>query len=125
MTNIIIETKAPDKMRLEAYQKDGYGDWFWDSEGNLHIQVACEGDKNVWDDEYSFLIALHELIESRLCFKDGVTQGAIDSFDAAFSGEGEAGDDPESPYRKQHRAAMLVEHQVALLMGKWDHGVLE
>ncbi len=122
MAKIIIETTPPEQMRLEAYREPGCGDWYWDVDGNLHVQIACSGDLNVWDDETSFLVALHELCESRLCFKAGVTQGSVDSFDAAFTGEGEPGDDPAAPYQKQHRAAMLVEHLMAILLGKWDHG---
>lgn len=122
MNRIIIEAMPPDQMRLEPYREPGCGDWHWDKEGNLHVQIACEGDKNVWDDEFSFLIALHELVEARLCFKDQVTQGAVDAFDATFTGEGEPGDDPAAPYRQQHRKAMMVEHLMALLMGKFDHG---
>lgn len=122
-TRIIIEAVDSGNMRLEAYRHKGYGDWFVDpSNGDIHIQVA---GADVWDQEDLFLLALHELVEARLCFKDGVTQGAVDAFDAAFQGEGEPGDDVASPYRRQHRAAMLVEHLTAVLMGTWDHGAME
>ena len=120
MTRIIIEAVPPDQMRLAAYHEEGCGDWYFcPHTGDLHIKVA---GVDVWDQEDVFLIALHEMIEARLCFKAGVTQGAVDSFDAAFTGEGEPGDDPAAPYRKQHRAAMLIEHATALFMGKWDYG---
>jgi hypothetical protein len=125
MNRIIIEALPPDQMRLEAYREAGCGDWHWGPEGDLHIQVACDGDRNIWDDEESFLIAIHECIEARLCYKAGITQGAVDAFDAAFTGEGEPGDEPDAPYRKEHRASMLVEHTIALLMGKFDYGVME
>ena len=125
MTKIIIEGVPSGKMRLQAYCDPLSGDWFWDEKGYLHIQVACDGDLNPWDDEQSFLIALHELVEARLCFKAGVTQGAVDCFDKAFTGEGEPGDDPAAPYQTQHRSAMLVEHLMAMFLGKWDYGVVE
>lgn len=122
MTKIIIETMPPDKMRLENYREAGCGDWFFDPEGNVRIQVACEGDLNVWDDPAAYLVALHELIEARLCFKAGITQGAVDSFDNAFTGEGEPGDDPNAPYQRQHRSAMMIEHLMAIFMGLFDYG---
>lgn len=119
-TRIIIEAIDPDKMRLPEYREEGCGDWFWDAEGNLHVQVACATD--AWDDENAFLVALHELVEARLCFKSGVTQGAVDSFDSAFTGAGEPGDDPTAPYGKQHRAAGMIEHLCAIFLGKYDYG---
>jgi hypothetical protein len=87
VTKIIIEAVKPAQMRLEAYREEGCGDWAWDAEGNLHIQIASVTD--VWDDEAVFLVALHELIEARLCFKSGITQGEVDAFDATFKGDGE------------------------------------
>lgn len=122
MTKIIIEGVVPDKMRLEAYHEEGCGDWFFDGNGDVHVQVACIGDKNPWDDEVSFLIALHELIEARLCFKAGVTQGAVDAFDAAYTGDEEPGDDPAAPYRRQHRFAALIDHLIAHEMGLIAYG---
>lgn len=123
MTRIIIEAVQPDKMRLKAYHQEGCGDWFVDrGNGDIHIQVA---GPDVWDDEQSFLIALHELVESRLCFKHGVVEGAVDAFDAAFTGKGEPGDDPASPYRNEHRAAMMIEHMMALFLGRFDYGSME
>lgn len=120
MTRIIIEAVPPDKMRLNAYKEDGCGDWFTDpATGDVHIVVA---GADVWTNDASFLLALHELFEARLCSRDGVTQESVDMFDAAFTGDGEPGDDPGAPYRTQHRAAMLIEHAAALLMGKYNHG---
>jgi hypothetical protein len=122
-TRIIIEAVPPEQMRLEAYRQDGYGDWYFDpSNGDLHIKVA---GTDVWDQEDMFLLALHEMIEARLCFKAGITQGAVDCFDAAFKGDGEPGDDPAAPYRNQHRQACMIEHLTALFLGKFDHGSVE
>ena len=120
MTRIIIEALSPDQMRLDAYKEEGCGDWFVNkANGDIHIRVA---GPDVWIDEESFLIALHELIEARLCFKAGVTQDAVDTFDEKFSADGEPGDDPAAPYQKQHRAASILEHQMAIFLGKWDYG---
>lgn len=110
-------------MRLPAYREDGCGDWYWDAKtGDLHIKVA---GADVWDQEQAFLVALHELIEARLCFQSGVIQGSVDAFDGTFQGDGEPGDDPEAPYRVQHRQACLIEHVMALFLGKTDYGTVE
>lgn len=114
---IIIEALPQDQMRY-----DTTGDWFFDQEGNLVIQVV---GSDPFDDDSAFLVALHELIEVKLCHKAGITQGAVDTFDFAFTGKGEPGDDPAAPYRNQHRQAMILEHLMALFLGKFDYGVVE
>jgi hypothetical protein len=120
VTRIIIEAMPPVHMRLDAYKAEGCGDWFVDkNNGDIHIRVA---GPDVWDHEESFLVALHELIEARLCFKAGVTQGAVDAFDAAFKGDGEPGDQPDAPYQHQHRQACMIEHTMALFFGRFDYG---
>lgn len=121
-TRIIIEAVPPDKMRLEAYHEAGCGDWFWDrTSGDLHIRVAAT---DVWDEPEAWLVAIHELIEARLCFNDGVTEGAVDAFDAAFKGDGEPGDDAAAPYRRQHRFACLIEHLIARELGIENYGTV-
>lgn len=118
---IIIEAIPPDKMRLPEYRAPLNGDWFVNPEtGDVHIQVASVTD--IWKDPEAFLIGFHELIEARLCKAAGVDQAAVDAFDSAFTGDGEPGDDPAAPYQKQHRQAMLMEHQMALFLGIWDYG---
>ena len=118
---IIIEAVAPEEMRLKAYQEDGCGDWFFDPEGNLTVRVAAS---DIFDDE-AFLVALHELVEAKLCLKRGITQQMVDDFDQAYDGWGEPGDDQLAPYREPHRAAMLTEHMVAHFLGITDYGRVE
>lgn len=118
---IIIETIPRDKMRY-----DTLGDWFFRGD-ELVIQVA---DKPAPSDQYvghyePFLIALHELVEVRLCQARGITQEAVDAFDLSFTGDGEPGDDPAAPYRHEHRFAMIVEHMMAHEMGIVGYGSIE
>jgi len=133
VSKIIIEMVPATKMRLAAYRDQGRGDWFIAPNGNIHIQYSSaediyDNDDNLilrpgfMDDDDAFLLVLHELIEMKLCMKDGVTQGAVDAFDANFKGEGEPGDDPAAPYRVQHRKACLIEFLMASFLGKHDHG---
>ena len=119
-TRIIIEAVAPDNQRLPCYKEPLCGDWYFDQgNGDLHIKVTAA---DVWDQEEAFLVALHELIEARLCFKAGVTQGEVDRFDLAFIGDDEPGDQLDAPYQKQHREACLLEHMMALFLGKFAYG---
>lgn len=130
-TRIIIEAVPPEEMRLAAYRTEGCGDWYCDrTTADIHIKVA---GADVWDEEEKFLVAIHELVEARLAFKAGITEGAVDAFDNLFEAEREVGkhgpddepgDDPGAPYRVQHRQACLVEHLVALFLGKFDYGVV-
>ncbi len=120
---IIIEAIPKTQMRY-----DTAGDWFQDGD-DLRIQV----DDDLPVDE-QFLIALHELVEVKLCVMRGVSQAMVDSFDveewprlvAEQPGlaETEPGDHPSAPYRKEHRAAALVEHFAASLMGLDNYGVV-
>lgn len=124
MTRIIIEAIPADKQR---YPTDG--DWYFDkSNGDLHIRIT---GADILDEDQAFLWALHEMVEVKLCHKHGITQGAVDAFDIQFEKDRgprgldddvEPGDDPAAPYRREHRAAMLIEHMMAIFLGKWDYG---
>lgn len=90
------------------------GDWVHDQEGSFEVTVAEMGDA-----DSEFLVALHELVEAYLCKKAGVTDEAVTAFDKAFEAKrepgntDEPGDEPDAPYRQQHRTATLVEMIVA------------
>lgn len=120
---IIIEAVSKEEMRPPYNEQDAGGDWFHDetwirSKGHAVVRVI---GSNVFFDE-TFLFALHELVEMKLCFDAGITAAEVDAFDAAYTGEGEPGDHPDSPYREQHRKAMLIEHLMANFLGLTDYG---
>ena len=121
MRKITIEAVPQEAMRPPYDKELQAGDWFEDADGNMVIRSI--GD-DLADDQV-FLYALHELIEARLCAKDGVAQADVDAFDASYAGDGEPGDDPASPYRKQHRRACLVEFLVADMLGLVGYGKIE
>lgn len=106
---IIIETIPHLNQRY-----DTVGDWFFDTDGTLHIKVS-----KLSDPSHEYLIVVHELIEVLLCQHDGVSQEAVDAFDKAFSADRdeEPGDDPGAPYRKQHCFATGVERMLAAELG--------
>ena len=113
---IIIEAKSEREMRYPTL-----GDWFEEG-GNLHIRAV--GIDPLSHDE-AFLIALHELIEAKLCQKRGITVDDVDAFDLAFKGDGEPGDAWNCPYHTEHRQAMIVEHLVANFLGLSRYGAIE
>lgn len=125
MSRIIIEAIQPKQARLAVYAQPGCGDWWYDRDGTLRIQVVADGEMDVIDRQDLFLLAFHELSEAFLCRHSGVVQGAVDAFDKGFTGEGEPGDAEDSPYKTQHRKAMMLEHLMALFLGRYDHGFVE
>lgn len=88
------------------------------SHGKIEVFVSEMGDS-----DSEFCVAVHELIESYLCQKEGITDEAVTAFDKDFEEkreEGnvdEPGDAPGSPYRQQHRTATLIEMLVADALG--------
>jgi len=110
MLEIHIHEIAQDRQRYPTS-----GDWVFDPSGALQVNVSVDPTDN---EHQAFLTALHELVEAYLCKARGITTQMVDDFDMGkqeFFAEygGEPGDDPESPYRKEHRFACIVEHMVA------------
>ncbi len=103
---IIIETIPHEQHRYTTV-----GDWFYDSDGTLHIKVSALSDKR-----REWLIALHELVEVLTCEHDGITQKQVDDFDMAYKGDDEPGDDSDAPYREQHCLATGIER---ILAARW------
>lgn len=99
---------------------DTLGDWIVDKDGNLIINLP--GGADVLADDETFLIALHEMVEAKLCHKRNISQTAVDSFDFSYQGDGEPGDAQACPYRWEHRQAMLIEHLMAHFLGHDDYG---
>ncbi len=97
---------------------DTAGDYVTDERGVQHITVSHMGNR-----DYEFLVALHELIEAKLCQKRGIADETIDAFDTAFEAaraEGnvdEPGDDPQSPYGKEHFFATSIERLMCAELG--------
>jgi hypothetical protein len=113
---IVVEALPQSKMRYGTI-----GDWF-ERDGDVVIQAV--GVDPLSHDE-AFLVALHELVEMKLCAKAGITQKEVDAFDAAHKGDGEPGDEWNAPYREQHRKAMIIEHLMANFLGITDYGSIE
>jgi hypothetical protein len=96
------------------------GNWRWVN-GSLLIEISELGDA---DSELD--VAIHELIESRLCQKHGITEHVVTQFDILFeheresgkhSADDEPGSDKRSPYRDEHESAEFVERAAASVLG--------
>lgn len=98
------------------------GNFFKDALGETHVLVSEMGNEN-----FEFLVALHELVEQKLCEVSGITDEAITAFDVEFEKNrkpgdtSEPGDDPRAPYRAEHCFATGIERLMCAALGvKWD-----
>jgi hypothetical protein len=112
--SIQIRTTPHSRQRYETC-----GDWFYLDNGDIHIVVSDMGD---WKKE--FLVALHELVEATLCKARGIKQMTVDRFDIEYEASRqpndavtEPGDDPKSPYYKEHFFATNIERMLANELG--------
>lgn len=92
---------------------------YYEENGKLVIEAFDQGDP-----DKNFLIQLHEIVEHYLTKKRGITNEQIDAFDFEYEENraedddtSEPGDDPNCPYRKEHRFAMIVEQMMAHELG--------
>ena len=113
---IIIETIPHNQQRYNTI-----GDWFPDSEpsplpGGTPIAVIRIRVSAMANWRHEALVALHELAEVILCMNDNITPKLVDDFDMSFNGP-EPGDDPQSPYKRQHCFATAVERLACAAMG--------
>ena len=81
--------------------------------------------------KYESLVAVHELIEMLLCRYRNINEQDITDFDIGFEkargdglAEGEAGDSPSAPYKKEHYFATNIERLLAAELGV-DWGAYE
>ncbi len=118
--NASIRTIPHREQRYETV-----GDFWTDRDGVRQFRVSAMGNP-----DFEFLIALHELVESHLCQKRGIPDGAIDAFDKTFEirrmlgqveKDAEPGNDPTAPYWREHQFATAVEMSTAKEMGvDWE-----
>lgn len=79
------------------------------------------------DEDYEFLITIHELIEWYLTKKRGIREEDITDYDIAWEASHETkadepGNEEDCPYKKEHRFAENIERQIAHELGvDWEH----
>ena len=75
------------------------------------------------NEDYEFLISIHEQIEEYLTRKRGISEKVITAFDIAYEtarqegDDSEPGDAPDAPYRAEHQFATSIEKQLAIELG--------
>jgi hypothetical protein len=115
--NIHLRTIPHSEQRYETP-----GDWENLPNGLLRISVSDMGNE-----DYAFLVAIHEAVEVWLCNKRGITDEAVSAFDIEYEknrpegDESEPGDHPDAPYNKEHLFATNIERMIALELGvDWE-----
>jgi hypothetical protein len=111
---IIIElTDNRDELR-----NSGLGDYFIRKDGVIIIRAFMK-DKHSYNK--AWLIAVHELVEQRLTQFNYLSEPEIDAYDRMIVEKGgvadEAGNEPDCPYKYEHRFAENIERQLALALG--------
>jgi hypothetical protein len=110
---IVIMTIPHKEQRYETV-----GDYWKGLGGSTQIRVS-----DMDNADYEFLVALHELVEQKLCEKRGIKEEDITAFDIEFENnraeddDSEPGDDPMAPYKKEHLFATGIEKLVAAELG--------
>lgn len=110
--NIEIKSLLHKKQRYETV-----GDYFERPKGKINFRISHTND------DYDFLIALHELIEWKLTERNGIKIKDIDAFDRSFEKKrkkgnaNEPGDDPDAPYHNEHMFATYIEKLLADELG--------
>jgi hypothetical protein len=75
------------------------------------------------NDDYAFLIGIHEAVEAWLCQKRGITERQVNKFDMDYEKNrkkgdlSEPGNDPMAPYFNEHQFATHIEKMLAREMG--------
>ena len=106
---IIIETIPHNEHRYPTV-----GDYWTDQDGVRHIRVS-----ETKDPRHALLVALHELIESELCSRRGISEHVIDTFDMDYEDKrgaddhSEPGDLLDAPYHIEHVFAGCIERLMA------------
>ena len=95
---------------------DTCGDWGTFDNHITYIHVSDMGNM-----DYEWLVMIHEIVEAVLCQKRGITDEEVTLFDEAYKGDGEPGDDPKAPYRREHQFASRIEKMMAKELGvDWE-----
>lgn len=136
MSKPLIEVRV---VRHDEQRYDSWGDWIWDADGRLLINLSA-----MTDQRHDFLGAVHEILEALVCRYTGVTQEQVDAFDFPYEearGKGiktatcgcpiteDPGMDAHAPYRHAHVFAMGVEYGLARIINvdaaEYDKGCID
>ena len=109
-----IETIPHDQQRYETC-----GDYWEDENGVEEIRVS-----EMVDWRHEVLVAIHEIVEMALAKHRRIDEAAITEFDIRFEQSkskglvsGEAADNPNAPYRREHFFATNLERLFSADLG--------
>lgn len=118
--NLNIKTIPYVEQRYETC-----GDYWIDADGVTQFRINEMGNE-----DYEFLVSIHEQIEEHLTRRRGLKEPDIMAFDVMWEAEREAGKhkeddepghDPRAPYNREHVLAENIERMLAHSMGiNWD-----
>jgi hypothetical protein len=103
---ILIKTIPHKDQRYETA-----GDYWFDGD-KIDVRVS-----DMANDDYAFLVAVHELVELYLTKKKGISEPDIMAFDIAHPDSSEPGAEPDAPYYKEHLFASAIEMLMAGQLG--------
>lgn len=109
--NLYIDIQS---VPAEHQRYDTAGDWYYEQSDPNHLSIVTTQHPD-W--RFSFLVALHELVEAALCKQAGITQAMVDEFDMTHEYLDDPGMSLDAPYHKQHLAAATVEYNIARELG--------
>lgn len=108
----IINTQPIETMRYPTV-----GDWLEPMELGMDDTVLFEvKTADTGNLDYNFLIALHEMVEQYLCYRNGITDEKVTEFDKAHLGE-DPGLNSKAPYHEHHMTATEIEAIMATALG--------
>ena len=97
----------------DAQRYNTVGDYYSPYKDTLELRIS-----DLKNTDYEFLVLIHELVEAYLCYRDGISDAQITSYDIAHASEdGEPGDNLDAPYHNQHVLASSIEYQTASALG--------
>jgi len=113
MKQVTIKTIPHKKQRYETP-----GDYF-----NIGKKETMFHISDLKNNDYEFLVAIHEIIEWYFTERAGIKEKDIMKFDKEFEAKrktgntDEPGNDPSAPYYEQHQFATFIEKQIAKELG--------
>jgi hypothetical protein len=109
---ITIQSIPPSAIRY-----DTCGDWYFTRDGELIIEVP----EYKYAPDSQFLVALHELVEAYLCFRNGIREEDVSAWDIAHPDAEEPAEVAGAPYEREHETATIVEKIVCAALGiNWN-----
>lgn len=107
------------RLSIGPCRNDGDGDYYQNQDGSWEIIVS----PRVGSKKELVTTLVHELIECILAEAAGISEPSIDAFDKKFEDrrkqgleteESEPGEAKDSPYRRQHQFATIVESLITM-----------